>query len=91
MQNYNSVIHNLKTWPEYFSAMRLGIKKFELRTNDRNFKVGDILRLKEWCPDAGEYTGNHMLANVTYLIQGAFGLPDDVCVMSILPFLEGVE
>lgn len=83
MQTDNSATtHNLKTWPEYFAAMKLGIKKFELRVNDRNFKVGDILRLEEWHPDVGEYTGRSMLVRVTFLIQGAFGLPDNTCVMS---------
>ena len=89
MQKDSSVVHDLKTWPEYFSAMRLGIKKFELRANDRNFKIGDILKLEEWSPDTGKYTGRFMLVRVTYLIQGAFGLPDNVCVMSIEPCLKG--
>jgi ribosomal protein L37E len=41
-------VHSLKTWPEYFEAQRAGRKTFELRRNDRNFQVGDLLVLREW-------------------------------------------
>ena len=35
--------HELKTLPEYFDAVQKGTKTFEIRKNDRNFKVGDLL------------------------------------------------
>ena len=35
--------HELKILPEYFVAVRDGIKKFEVRKDDRPFEVGDIL------------------------------------------------
>ena len=39
--------HELKTWPEYFEAVKDGTKNFELRKDDRGFKAGDHLVLAE--------------------------------------------
>lgn len=47
--------HYLKTWPEYFKAIKSGEKKAELRLNDRDFKVGDTLILEEYCPGGEEH------------------------------------
>lgn len=63
------MIHELKTWPEYFEAVLVGTKTFEYRQNDRNFRVGDSLRLREWDPfreGDDRYTGRDTLRTVTY-------------------------
>lgn len=44
------MIHELKTWPEYFRAIRSGEKCFELRFNDRNYQIADELILREFDP-----------------------------------------
>lgn len=67
------MIHALKTLPEYFEAVRKGDKTFELRKNDRDFKVGDYLALNEW--DGKKYTGRALLAKITYMLD-----PNDIMV-----------
>ena len=44
--------HELKCWPEFFQPTLNGIKRFELRRDDREggFQVGDELLLQEWIP-----------------------------------------
>ena len=42
--------HFLKTLPEYYMAVENGIKTFEVRFNDRGYKVGDILHLQDFVP-----------------------------------------
>lgn len=42
--------HTLKCWPEYFAPVKEGKKTFEIRKDDREFKVGDVLELKEFQP-----------------------------------------
>jgi ASC-1-like (ASCH) protein len=60
-------VHELKIWPEYFTGIKNGCKKHEVRKNDRDFKVGDILYLRE-CRD-GVYTGREMNARITYISE----------------------
>lgn len=83
-------IHELKVWPEYFNALKLGLKNFEIRKNDRDFQIGDTLRLREYDDDEMIYSGEEIEKTVTYIAQGVFGLPDDVCVMSLATAAEGI-
>lgn len=76
--------HDLKCWPQPFDAIWDGRKRFEIRKNDRNFGVDDRLVLWEWDPISEKYTGRKIEAQVTYIVRGGeWGLPDDLCVMSI--------
>lgn len=78
-------LHELKTWPIPFAEVWSGNKLHEIRKADRPFKRGDSLLLKEWSPETKEYSGRWILARVTYLTEaGAWGLPPDSCVMSIV-------
>ena len=70
--------HELKTWPEFFEQTRNSLKKFELRRNDRDFRVGDELLLKEWDLDLNDryipfepkgYTGREVLVRVDYIMD----------------------
>ena len=70
MLNRPSVIHDLKCWPQYFAPAKLGIKSFEVRRNDRDYKIGDILLLREWNPETQDYIGNKCFFLVTYCLYG---------------------
>lgn len=61
--------HELKTWPEFFDEVAAGRKTFEIRENDRGFAVGDVLRLCEFRPQWGTYTGRQVLKRVSYLTE----------------------
>jgi ASC-1-like (ASCH) protein len=81
--------HDLKVWPEYFAALIDGRKTFEARKNDRGFKVGDTLLLREYAPGPDEYTGRSMVKTITHMVSGddpigyAFGVRSGFCVLSI--------
>lgn len=62
------ITHELKTWPEFYAVEIRGQKRFEVRRNDRDFKVGDELLLKEWDPKEHNYTGRSCLFRVDYLM-----------------------
>ena len=47
--------HELKLDIKYFDDVKNGKKNFEIRKNDRNYKVGDILELRAFDVESGEY------------------------------------
>lgn len=59
--------HYLKILPQYYRAIEKGNKTFEVRFNDRNYQVGDILHLQEHFND--EYSGREIQATVTYILD----------------------
>jgi hypothetical protein len=75
--------HELKVWPEFYTRLVSGEKRFELRKDDRGFHGGDVLYLREWSKDTS-YSGREMFARVTYLLGGEWpGLMAGYVVMSI--------
>ncbi len=59
--------HVLKTWPQFFAAVADGRKAFEIRKNDRDFRVGDVLVVGEFDPDVQQFTGRSVRRIVTYI------------------------
>jgi hypothetical protein len=77
--------HELKSHPEPFSAVWIGAKHHEVRsTADRVFETNDELLLYEFDPDENAYSGRWMHTRITHVtVGGTWGLPTDICVMSI--------
>lgn len=84
--------HELKTDPEVFEAVRLGLKNFEIRKDDRGFEVDDTLELRETTCTGYEiasglplaYTGRVIHARVKYILRGpVYGLDSGWCILSI--------
>lgn len=83
--------HELKTWPHFFEDLQGDCKTFELRKNDRDFQVGDLLILEEYDPKTKTYTGNIIHKYVTYILKhdpdagcaATFGLHPDYVILAI--------
>ncbi len=60
--------HELKIWRQYFEPILSGEKTFEYRKNDRDFKVGDFLLLREYFPKTDSYSGREVLVKVIYVL-----------------------
>lgn len=63
------MIHSLKIKSKYFEKVVLGEKNFEVRKNDRDFRVGDLLILNEY--ENEKYTGRYCLVIATYIISSS--------------------
>ena len=78
-------LHELKILPEYYIEVLNGKKRFEIRKDDRNFQVGDIIRLCE-C-DINGFTGRDSVYDITYKLDGGkYGLEKGYCILSIKPY-----
>lgn len=84
--------HRLKTDPGQFQLVRAGVKRFEIRKNDRNFEQGDRLILEETRYSAEqmaagaplEFTGERLNLRVMHVLYGPiYGLIDGWCIMSV--------
>ncbi len=73
-------VHELKILPQYFVCE----KNFEIRKNDRDFAVGDIVALREWDSDTG-YTGRVSFRVIQYILKDAkeYGLADGYCILGL--------
>jgi hypothetical protein len=76
--------HALKCWPEFFQAIADGRKSFEIRVNDRNYQVGDILVLCEWNPELAIYTGRKLVRRNSYQVALTAVRGVDAVVMALV-------
>lgn len=86
------MLHELKTDSGVFQAVKRGEKTFEIRKDDRGFKLHDQLTLKETKHSGAEmysgapleFTGKELQVVVTYILRGpCYGLAEDWVIMSV--------
>ena len=76
------MLHTLKIQPKYFQAVVDGLKCFEVRKNDRGYKVGDELFLKEF--EDNEFTGRSVEKTITYILPGGeFGIDTNYVILGL--------
>jgi hypothetical protein len=78
--------HFLKIQYKYFEAVRDGLKTFEIRKNDRNFKVGDHVVLKQLTENSNfntEYTGYSLEFEIGYICD--YAQKENYVVFSLIP------
>jgi len=85
-------VHELKTDDTVFQAVWRGDKTYEIRVNDRDYKIGDQLVLMETVYPGKAmkknapllFSGRQIVAVVTHILYGpVYGLAQDWCIMSI--------
>ncbi len=80
--------HELKTWPHSYQLVANNDKPFEIRRNDRDYRTGDTLHLREWDPDLHEYTGRSLRRAVTVVVLNVQGLRPGYCVIGLTTLPE---
>ena len=70
-----------KILPCYYDAVVSGSKTFELRKDEDDIQVGDIIVLQEW--DGSKYTGRIVNMLVKYVLRNVpeYGLLRGYCII----------
>lgn len=86
------MIHSVKCLDKHFTAVISGDKKFEVRWNDRDYRVGDFIALnevveEEICDDSVDYvaTGRSALFYISYILEDKEYCKPGFVVMSLIP------
>lgn len=87
------MIHELKLNSKYYYDSLTNVKTFEIRKNDRNFKVGDILKLVEvtQLTESGrEYVINTKphYKQITYILDNQEYLKEGYVCLGLQPIPE---
>lgn len=79
--------HSLKIESRYLDAVGDGAKAFEVRKADRDFRVGDILQLREWNAERQAFGSRSIVCVISYILGGEeaakFGIVPGYCVLGI--------
>lgn len=91
-------IHKLKLVNPFFEDVWSGVKDFEVRKNDRGFKVGDRIQLIEYGA-CQSIEPRYVLKDIKYVLEGgAYGVEEGYVVLGLKdiygytkPNLEGTS
>jgi len=60
--------YRVKSWNHFFEAIKRGDKTHDLRDlKDRDYKIGDVLTLRDYDPFTGTYSGDEVNVEITYI------------------------
>lgn len=84
-------LHELKINHNYLVDVTVGIKTFELRKNDRDYQVGDLIHFIDIGRNDSEgdgfepYIDKDELYKITYILKDVpeYGLDKDYCILGI--------
>lgn len=76
--------HDLKITPQYFEDVLSKKKTFELRKDDRDFNVNDVLWIWEYKDK--DYTGRILTKVISYVLRDVkqYGLMDGYVILGII-------
>lgn len=84
-------LHKLKLDSEIIDMKIRGVKNFEIRFNDRNFEVGDILFEREYKQETSEYGTICLFEKITSILpkKKCYGLEEGYVILVTQPLYMG--
>ncbi len=87
-------LHTLKTDPAVFQAVWDDKKTYEIRKNDRDYQVGDVVVLRElvntgddmqFCGKPLAYTGRTISNTISHVLKDQYGVARGWAILSLTP------
>ena len=75
--------HDIKIQKEYFDLILSVEKEYELRKNDRDYKIGDIVILREIGSKEVE-TGRYFITEIAHVLKEFEGLIAGYCIFTFI-------
>lgn len=75
--------HELKLIEPYFTEVMDGRKRAEIRQNDRDFQLHDILILREYDQEKKQYGQRNLHCYISHILKDVAGLDDSYVILSI--------
>lgn len=75
--------HRLKLWREYYLDIDQGVRRFDVRLNDRDFQVGDVVLFEEYDRAQKQCTGRSVERTIT-VVHGGIGLLAGYVVLQLI-------
>lgn len=77
-------LHTLKIESVYYNEINFGIKTFELRKNDRDYKVFDLIHFVDTNGQDFKENSNNVY-QIIYILKDVekYGLNKDYCILGI--------
>ncbi len=72
----------VKTLSKYFEPASDGLKPFEVRSKERDYRVGDILIQREWDP-VGGFSGYETRDVITYILDDPEFCPEGMVILGL--------
>lgn len=76
-------VHYIKCETEFFNDVIEGLKPFEVRKNDRDYKPGDDIVLREYDKELAELTGREFRVSIIYFLADYPGIEPGYCILGI--------
>lgn len=89
----SKIQHIKKIQEKYFFDILLNNKRFEIRKNDCNYKIGDRVKLVLYKGDEKVGQDNYIIVKITYILKDIpqYGLDKDYCIFGFRICEKSIE
>ena len=89
----NKIQHTKKIQEKYFFDILLNNKRFEIRKNDCNYKIGDRVKLVLYKGNEKVGQDNYIIVTITYILKDIpqYGLDKDYCIFGFRICEKSIE